>query len=734
MKKAFYLMLCAFLAFIIPKISYGEISNSTIVADTQAGFIRGACEIDDKAYILSNLGVFRWNYISEELETVLDLSLYQKNGLSSVKPETPIELSLWEKGIGYIFVLNGQLFGLHPYSGQVFHISQQKATPYAVIPREQFLYTDQDVMQAKEIISCLTSDNTLYLVLESFTYEAGAVRELYAWDLQSTEMALLNAPDISAAFPGDNGMLIARVTNKDTGASTIWLYDASIQSYTKQLWDEATEPGNGFVWNAETKTLYFTGDNGKVKEVLSEDTTQTKAYLPLNFSSSTDFAYLSNQGGYVYVSNGSIFNRDISQKGEMKQTTVRVMGLLNPTVTVAFSAAHPEISLIIEQDSTDFDSIQKSMVSGESAIDLYILNTGRSYQDVRDKGYAAPLSDSKHLTDLAKQFYPFIQDVLYLDNELVAFPISILPNTWTLNETKWNEFGLGDVPDTWKELFDIAEVWKTEYAEEHPDYTVLQCSFGFKGIISMIVKQYLLQHETTDTPVDFNNDDFRDVVALAWAHQEYLQNEPELNPLMMTYYQYYGTGYNDSDRVISIAPPAFAEGKPRMTMATMDVFILNPLSQNRDAAIQFLEFYAEHMDNVNKYSLNATLNTPLRPTGFETEQAAASEKIAYLEEQLETADANEKADIAALIDLEKRRYQLREIESWDISAESISIYQNIAQAMVVPLRSIYSNNNESARDQVIDQVISRFADGQLTIEQFIAELNDKAWMIFQEGN
>lgn len=54
--------------------------------------------------------------------------------------------------------------------------------------------------------------------------------------------------------------------------------------------------------------------------------------------------------------------------------------------------------------------------------------------------------------------------------------------------------------------------------------------------------------------------------------------------------------------------------------------------------------------------------------------------------------------------------------------------------MVVPLRSIYSNNNESARDQVIDQVISRFADGQLTIEQFIAELNDKAWMIFQEGN
>lgn len=734
MKKAVYVMLCVFLLFMMPNISYGEIPNSTILADTQAGFIQGACEIDGSAYVLSNLGVFRWNYISEELDPILDLSLYQKNGLSPVKPESTIELKLWENGIGYIFALNGQLFGLHPYSGQVFQIGQQKATPCAAIPQEQFFYTDQDLVQPKEIISCLASDDTLYLVLESFTYEAGEVRELYAWDLQSPEMTPLNAPDIGAAFPGDDGMLVARVTKEDSSASTIWLYDVSNQSYTKQLWDEAVEPGNGYVWNAATNTLYFTGNNGKVKEVLSGEKTQTKAYLPLNFSSSMDFAYLSHQGGYVYVSSGSLFNRDISQKGEQKQTSVRVMGLLDPTVAVAFSAAHPDISLILEQDSTDFDSIQKSMVSGETAVDLYILNTGRSYQDVRDKGYAAPLSGSVYLADLAKQFYPCVQDVLYLDHELVAFPVSILPNAWTLNETKWNEFGLGDVPDTWEELFSAAEVWKTAYADEHPDYTMLQCDFGLKGIISTIVKQYLLQHETVDVPVDFDDVEFRKAVELAWAHQEYLENNSELNPLIMTYYQYYGIGYNDSDRVKTIAPPALAEGKPRMTMATMDVFILNPLSQEKDAAIQFLEFYAEHMDNVTKYSLTETLNTPLRPATFKTEQAAALEKIAYLEELLETVDDSEKADISALIDLEKKRYQLREIESWDISDESIGIYKSIAQNMVVPLRSIYSDNNESTKDQVIDQVISRFADGQLTVDQFIEELNDKAWMIFQEGN
>lgn len=140
------------------------------------------------------------------------------------------------------------------------------------------------------------------------------------------------------------------------------------------------------------------------------------------------------------------------------------------------------------------------------------------------------------------------------------------------------------------------------------------------------------------------------------------------------------------------------------------------------------------MDNVNKYSLTETLNTPLRPAGFETEQAAALEKIAYLEGLLETVDDSEKADVSALIDLEKKRYQLREIESWDISDESITIYKSIAQNMVVPLWSIYSNDSESTKDQVIDQVISRFADGQLTVDPFIEELNDKAWMIFQEGN
>lgn len=733
MKKMNILLLCAFLVAVLPKISYGEASNSMVMADGKTGIVSSACEINGQAYILSNLGVFRWDYSEKGPDPILDLSIYQKNGISPLAPGTPIERDLWEKSIGYLFVLNDQLYGLHPYSGQISLIREQQASPCASLPKAQFFYTDQDVLQPKEIISCEAVDDTLYLVLGSFTYEDGEVRELYAWNLSTPEMTPLNAPDLAAIFPGNASSLIARVISKESGTSTLWLYDISTQSYTRQLWDEAIEPGNGFVWDAATDTLCFTASNGKVKKAPPNGKAQTKAYMPLNFSSPSDQAYLSSQGGYVYVSGGSIFVRDISQEGEAEQDSVRVMGLLDPRIAVSFSSAHPDISLIIEQDFTDFQSIQQSMISGEAGIDLYILNTGRSYQDVRDKGYAAPLSASTDLKQWAEQIYSGIRDVLYLDGELVAFPASILPNVWTLNETKWNEFGLGEIPATFAELFDLAQTWETEYADEYPEYTLLQCSNGFKGIVCTMVKQYLLQHETSQSPVRFDTPEFKNALESAWAHRAYLQDAPELNPLIMTYYQYYGIGYNDADRVISIAPPALAEGVPRMTMATMDVFVLNPLSQSKDAAIEFLTFYAEHMDNANKYSLNATFNTPLRPASFESEQKEAMGKISYFEELLKKADDSEKADIQALIDQETKRYQLREVENWDISQESILIYQEIAKHLIVPLRSIYANDVGNEKDQVIDQVISRFADGQLSVEQFIREMNAKAQMIFQEG-
>ena len=58
----------------------------------------------------------------------------------------------------------------------------------------------------------------------------------------------------------------------------------------------------------------------------------------------------------------------------------------------------------------------------------------------------------------------------------------------------------------------------------------------------------------------------------------------------------------------------------------------------------------------------------------------------------------------------------------------------MAKRLVIPLKSIFTNDPlNSVNDQVIDQVIQRLVDGQLSIDQFIRELDKKAQMMFSEG-
>ena len=49
----------------------------------------------------------------------------------------------------------------------------------------------------------------------------------------------------------------------------------------------------------------------------------------------------------------------------------------------------------------------------------------------------------------------------------------IRDRSWTLNQTLWDRFELGDVPATYAELLDMMLLWQDEYADEYPDYTLI---------------------------------------------------------------------------------------------------------------------------------------------------------------------------------------------------------------------------------------------------------------------
>lgn len=54
--------------------------------------------------------------------------------------------------------------------------------------------------------------------------------------------------------------------------------------------------------------------------------------------------------------------------------------------------------------------------------------------------------------------------------------------------------------------------------------------------------------------------------------------------------------------------------------------------------------------------------------------------------------------------------------------------------LTIPLHTIYSSQSGDSSQQVFDTLISRYADGQLDMDRFIQQLNEKAMMIYTESN
>lgn len=121
---------------------------------------------------------------------------------------------------------------------------------------------------------------------------------------------------------------------------------------------------------------------------------------------------------------------------------------------------------------------------------------------------------------------------------------------------------------------------------------------------------------------------------------------------------------------------------------------------------------------------------PLRTSFYEAIQSESQARIDELTRMLDTLAPDDRRETKELIEAERLRMARREKDSWAVSQESIDVYQEIASHLIIPLRSVYTGDAIRATDQVIDQAVAMFADGQCEVEQFIRLL---ARMVFQEG-
>lgn len=718
--KKILICLISTIILLLPLCGYAEGINHSLLNDSEAGQIKDVCSWEDGLALVSGKGVWIWQPSTNEMTNILDFNvdLLQK----------PLPTSYYS--IESIFSLEGTLYLFDEFTPAIYEVSDHEAIPAFQNAKDIFTFDDQGEEGKKQVSGWACDDEYLYLLLSSFTFEKGEVMELYALNGQEPPISL-GEQDYNILYSASNGKLTVGTSDSYGGDITLELYDTATKEQTYLNNGAYPENSAGFVWDGENNTLYYVADGGKAYKQPAGSDSQVFAYLPLQYLYSSAKAFLWNNS-YVYCQSNAVYIRD--PEADLSQAvTLNIMGMPSDDIVRQYAAQNPGVNIVLDPRESDFLGLQEALVSGDTSLDLFIVKSDGIYDEVVRKGYAAPLTESAKLVKDMENFYPWATETLYRDGQLFAIPVSIQIENWTLNRTQWEERNMGDYPETYAQVFELAKKWAEEN-EDEDYYCLLQSMGGMKGMLRTVIKQYLLEHEDWQSPVDFQTDEFRQAVQAILENQDALDASEEYMPIIMSYPQYFGTGPNDSDTVMSVLPPVLAQGARQVVNGSFSLMILNPSSEQKDEAIRFLEFYMDHLDAVTLYKLDTTCTSPLRSSFYEENKQRIEKQMTLLQEQMEAVDNQQKrAEMADELAVLERRYAVNE-NNWLISEEDVAIYHGIADKVVVPLRTIYPTDADSLNAQTFEAIIHQFASGTMSIDQFIRTLNEKAKIIFMEIN
>lgn len=508
-------------------------------------------------------------------------------------------------------------------------------------------------------------------------------------------------------------------------------HDFITQSVTKVWEDIDVTDKYGLCLDATNDVLYYTVDSGKVYAISDKYHAYICSYLSLTNLFSTDKAYLL-QGSYAYLNDGNLLIRTI-QTENADRTVLTIKGTADPQLVLEFSAAYPQIAINIVERTDDMEDLQNSLILSDESIDLYLVTSDGLFSQVKAKGYTTTLNESSILMEQVSRFYSWAQDVLMDGGNLIAVPASIELNYWTMNQTQWKALNLGDFPETMEELFNLISIWQEKEAEDHEDLCLFACLDGLEGVLKDLVRYYLLLNENENSAISFDREDFRNLMETAMQYEDVFQSEGEQNPLLMNYAQYFGVGYNDSDAVISVCPPKLTSESSKAVRGTMDLWIVNPVSNNKKEAMLFLEFWVTNMDTDLRYRIDESCTQPVRSANYEEYRQTLEAEIEAIQQELEKAmDESGCQELQDQLETKNERLSALEQNSWIISAEDLAIYQQIAPYIRIPLSTIYPDD-ASASAAAIDEIIERYASGQISIDNFVNIMDEKARMIFEEG-
>ena len=238
----------------------------------------------------------------------------------------------------------------------------------------------------------------------------------------------------------------------------------------------------------------------------------------------------------------------------------------------------------------------------------------------------------------------------------------------------WESHSLGELPQTWLELAQLFGKWP-ELSHANPDLTLFSTEdlegMGYASadglrtlLLAGIVNKYEYYRQDQAEFMGYDTTLFREMMAAYEAIDfdalyESIVSGGE-SALLTPSYRADLLTWDFNDAAFSPLKLTMNQGEAYQMPAGIEVIVVNPYSENKESAMEYLHFVIEQIDDVERAKMIPALNEPLRPEGYEEQVAAMQEEIDFLTEQAANGEGGAQAAAEAQLaqaqaDLE--RYQ-----------------------------------------------------------------------------
>lgn len=668
----------------------------------------------------------------------------------------------WDESVSFLATGDNALWGVNVFAGKIGKITEdgiqwdERQLDVARLMPDGYAWP-------LRVVSAFVTNNTLYtyVALDNGPYPQNNY-EMLTFDLTSGSCKVVdikNAQGVCAYKFGT--VLLLYSTNENTWIINVMdlatgiITDSPFHSFPSAI----DKPIGGLAFDPVSDRLFFTAKN-QVWGAAEGEPYMPMAFVPVPEIVGEAIAFTLEDGRYALFY-GCLYVRGVDEIAEATDT-LHLQGCIDQTIYESFASENPNIPVDFSYEILSPDEIVQALVTGDQTSDLYAVIVNHTFKSIVQKGYTADLSSSAVLSTDIQAMYTNIQRVITdQTGNPVAYPYMLLLSHWQVNEALWRYiFGDEPIPSTFDQFMDAMVLWENTYADEYPEIN-FSGNFDHAYWVRTIVNAFAQQYGQTDSPLDLTSPilrsvlekleqvrdirkkygrnidfiadgeffPFPDIFIIAGFNNVLLdpiESQPHLEE----------NSFEDAQDGMYIDMPAlvFREGAQPLVPGEMIVWFVNPYSQHKELAIRYLEHAARMENNFRVfYATHPDANEPLAYEGYAQSIQEKESHRDELKALLNEADGDQRVAIEnALVSVENWLSNT-EKEKWIISEKAIAHYRAFAPFIRFFEDNTYITPQGSAMLQQLDSLYQRYANGTISLDNFISELDRKMGMLYLES-